>query len=355
MKQIFLFLFFALCAIAQPLPSVAVESIENEITAFMAKNGVPGLSMTIATGDRIRWSGGYGMADVENYVPAKASTVYRLASISKPITATAIMQLVERGKIDLDAPVTRYVASWPEKPPVPTVRQLLGHQGGIRHYRNDDFAMLKHYTSIRESLENFRNDPLAYEPGTKYQYTTYGYVLLGAVIEGASGQRYLDFVRDNVFRPAAMDTIREDNLYTIIPNRAAGYMRTREGELMNSGITDLSYKLPGGGFCSTTGDLVKFALAMQNGTLVRAATLDRMWTRGVLRDGKRTGYGLGWQVVETDTKLVAAAHGGNQQRVSTYLAIFPQIKATVAVMTNLEAVPGLYDLALRVGEIAGGN
>lgn len=334
------------------LPADKLEKIERAITAEMSRLGIPGLSIAVAVDHKLQWSNGYGLADVENYVPAKAMTAYRLGSISKPITATAVMQLAERGKLDLDAPIQKYCPAFPEKQWPVTARLLLGHLSGVRHYKSDvEFASTRHYNSIVEGIEMFKNDPLLFEPGTKYSYTTHGYAVLGCAVEGASGMSFPDYVRDNVFKLAGMDRIRVDNVADIIPNRAQGYVKTQSGDLRNSELADTSYKIPGGGFISTVEDLAEFAIAMQTGVLVKKETTGQMWNSLKTRDGKATGYGLGWGVTERNG-MKEVSHGGAQQRVSTYLYSIPEKGLTVVLMTNLENIGGgLASLSRQIADI----
>jgi serine beta-lactamase-like protein LACTB, mitochondrial len=334
-----------------------LKKIEAAISSAMSKDSIPGMSVAIVANKKIAWMNGFGQADLENSVPAKASTVYRLASISKTITSVAAMQLVEQGKLDLDAPVQKYCAAFPQKQWTVTVRQVLGHLGGIRHYGPQDGKLFqgnndntKHFNSINDSLIFFKDDPLLHEPGSKYLYSTYGYNLLGCVIEGASGKTYLDYVRDNVFKTAAMDTIREDDVAAIIPNRAQGYEKNKNGELRNSGLADTSYKIPGGGFCSTVEDLAKFAIAMQTGKLLKQESLNQSWTKQKTKDGKETTYGLGWQVNERNG-LKEVIHGGNQARVTTYLYMLPERGFAVVLMMNLEGVGSRTELARQIADI----
>src|ERR1044072_756497 len=255
-----LLLFPALRAQAQQapaLPAEKVKQIEALVAAEMAKQKIPGLTVAVASDRQVRWSAGFGMQDLENKVAARPVTVYRLGSISKPITAVAVMQLFERGRLDLDAPVQKYCPAFPEKTWPVTIRQVLGHLSGIRHYKSDEeFNSTRFYASVTEGLNMFKDDPLLSEPGTKYNYTTHGYSVLGCVVEGASGQKFADFVAENVFKPAAMERIRVDSVADIIPNRAQGYRITDKGVLMNSPLADNSYKVPGGGFVSTAEDQI---------------------------------------------------------------------------------------------------
>jgi CubicO group peptidase (beta-lactamase class C family) len=317
----------------------------------MAKQKIPGLTVAVASGRQVRWSAGFGMQDIENGVAAKAVTVYRLGSISKPITAVAVMQLFERGRLDLDAPVQKYCPAFPEKQWPVTTRQVLGHLAGIRHYKSDEeFNSTRFYASVVEGLSMFKDDPLLFEPGTKYSYTTHGYSVLGCVVEGASGQKFADFVSENVFKPAAMERIRVDSVADLIPNRAQGYRITDKGVLTNSPLADNSYKVPGGGFVSTAEDLARFAVALQTGKLLKRETLELMFTRQKLKDGKETNYGLGWGVAKRPTGERAIGHSGAQQRVSTFLHMQPDQGLAVVIMANLEGAR-LGDLAQQIGDI----
>ncbi len=351
-RQVLLFLAAgALLAQTQRgLPPARIEEIEKLITEEMARQNIPAISAAVATGGELRWSNGYGMADLENHVPAKAATVYRLGSISKPVTAVAVMQLAERDRLDLDAPVQKYVPSFPQKPWPISTRQLLGHLGGIRHYTNlVEVNSTRHYTNMLEPLKIFQDDPLVGEPGTRYSYTTYGYVLLGAVVEAVSGTKFTDYLADRIFRPAGMDRMRADNLYAIIPNRARGYAKSPAGQLMNCDLADTSNKIPGGGLSSTVDDLVKFALALRRGALVKPETVEQMFTPQKLRTGQPTDYGLGWVVREGEGHK-QVSHGGGQQGVSTVLTMWPREGVVVALMCNLER-GGVSRLADRIGAL----
>ena len=334
---------------AAALPAGKVREIEALVNAEMAKQKIPGLTVAVASERRVRWSEGFGVQDIENNVAARPATVYRLGSISKPITAVAVMQLYERGRLDLDAPVQKYCPAFPEKQWPVTTRQVLGHLAGIRHYKSDEeFNSTRLYASVTEGLSMFKDDPLLFEPGTKYSYTTHGYSVLGCVVEGASGQKYADFVSENVFKPAAMGRIRVDSVADIIPNRAQGYRITDKGVLTNSPLADNSYKVPGGGFVSTAEDLARFAVALQTGKLLKRETLELMYAPQKLKDGKATTYGLGWGVGSRNGRRTIG-HSGAQQRVSTFLHMQPDQGLAVVIMSNLEGAR-LGDLAQKIGD-----
>jgi CubicO group peptidase (beta-lactamase class C family) len=316
-----------------------IASISQAISTEMSRSSIPGLTVAVASSAGLDWSNGYGLADLENLVPAISLTEIRLGSISKPITAVAVMQMVEQDKMQLDAPIERYVPSFPHKQWPVTIRELLGHLGGIRHYANDrELDSTRHYTDVSAPLKIFEDDPLLAEPGAKYSYSTYGFNLLGAAVESASGAKFTDYLREHVFGPAAMDHAGPDDVYAIIPHRARGYRLSAAGRLENCSLADTSNKIPGGGMISTAEDLVRFALALNAGKLVKPATRDLMFTEQQPRDGKPGHYGMGWSIAQFEGRKLVA-HGGGQQGISTYLMLFPDEAVAIAVMLNREHAP----------------
>ena len=356
----------AVLALAQPAPvpspspspspaglaPAAVHAVEAAITGTMSAERIPGLSVAVMTGSELRFAAGFGQADLENAVPATADTVYRLASVSKPITAVAALQLAEQGKLDLDAPVQKYVPSFPLKPWPITTRALLGHLSGIRHYAEGEFESTRHYNTLADALAIFQDDPLAQEPGTKYLYSTYGFTLVGVVIEAAAGTTYAEYVRKSIFEPAGMAGARVDDVFEIIPHRAQGYQKGAGGTLQNAGLADTSYKIPGGGLCATAPDLVRFAVAVWNGTLLKPETRRAMFTSQKTRDGKRTGYGLGWAVTMGRHGRKEIFHRGDQQRVTSLLYTEPDRGLAIALFANLEGTGGaIFALAREIADI----
>lgn len=327
-----------------------VRAIEHVIEAERLRLKIPGLTVSIGEDLRLAWTKGFGVADLENQVPASPATMYRIGSISKPITAVAILQLAERGKLDLDAPIQKYVPLFPQKPWPITARELLGHLGGIRHYRTiDEMNSTRHYTNLTDPLRAFANEPLLFPPGTRYSYSTYGYNLLGVALEAASHTRFLDYLKENVFAPAGMARIRQDDVFAIVPHRSHGYVRRIDGTLQNCALADTSNKIPGGGFISTADDLVRFVIALDRGALVSRETRLRMFTPQRTSDGKAVPYGLGWSIFEHGSRRWVG-HAGAQQGVSTYLLAAPEEGLVVAVMANLEEV-NLQGLATRIADL----
>lgn len=325
------------------------SSAEAAASAVVAKLHAAGASVAVVVDDEVRWSHGFGRADMENGVFFTANTVWRLGSISKPITAVAAMQLVERGRLDLDAPIQKYCPAFPVRPLPITSRQLLGHLAGIRHYKPDEnFNSTRHYDSVVASLDAFKDDPLVHDPGAAFTYSTYGYVVLGCVIEGASGARYEDFVRENVWAPAGMDRTRTDDVAAIVPNRARGYALTPRGEFRNCDLADTSNKVPGGGLVSTAVDLGRFAIALDTGRLLKPETFRRMGVPMKTADGKESPY-TGFSIGERRGEKMLT-HSGGQQGTSTYLLMVPSKRFAVAVITNTEGIRAA-EIAAAVADV----
>jgi serine beta-lactamase-like protein LACTB len=316
--------------------------IEKAASSFMAANSVPGISAAVVQDGELVWSEGFGMADLENFVPATSFTLFRLGSISKPITATAILQLSERGKLDLDAEVQKYCPAFPKKEWPITTRELLGHLGGIRHYNPDGKGDIpedsaKHFSSMEDSLEIFAGDALVAKPGTKFHYSTYGYTVLGCVLEGAAAEKYMDYVKENVFDPARMAETRDDNFFAIVPHRSRWYHKDKAGVVDNAGVLDSSYKIPGGGLVSSAEDMARFEIAIMANKLLKPATRDLMWTPQKTADGSQNNYALGWGT-EKKYGLALVEHTGGQQGTSTSIILVPERHAGIVVLANMDGV-----------------
>lgn len=317
--------------------------LETTIAKFMSANNVPGVSAAVVERGEYVWSEGFGMADLENFVPATTFTLYRLASISKPLTATAAMQLWEHGKLDLDAPVQKYCPSFLQKEWPITTRELLAHLGGIRHYRSDsqddpEVGNTKHFENpIQAGLNFFKNDPLLSQPGTKFHYSTQGFTLAGCAIEGASGEKYEDYVHRNIFVPAGMVRTQADDHYAVIPYRTRFYHKDKSGQVVNADFLDSSYKIPGGGWLSSAEDMARFEVAILNNVLLRSATRTQMWTPQKLADGSPNDYALGWGTGK-DAGMATVGHGGGQQGTSTFIMLAPEPRAGAVVLINMDNV-----------------
>jgi len=331
---------------------------EDAVSKFMAANHAPGISAAIVENGELVWSEGFGFADLENSVPATSRTLYRLGSVSKTITATAAMQLWERGKIDLDAPVQKYCPAFPQKEWPITTRELLGHLGGIRHYKSEsqddpEIGNTKHFESLADGIKFFADDPLVAKPGTEFHYSTQGYTLVGCAIEGATSEKFTDYLRENIFQTAGMSETQDDDLIKIIPYRTRYYSKDKSGAVVNADLLDSSYKIPGGGLISSADDMARFEIAVLNDTLIKRATRDIMWTPQKTVDGKRNGYALGWGT-GTENGVFHIGHTGSQQGTSTAIILSPEKRDAAVVLINADEVDAgalddqLFKLAMAV-------
>jgi serine beta-lactamase-like protein LACTB len=338
MRQLPVLAFLALSGVASAQPA----RVDSAITKFMAASHAPGVAVAAVVHGNPLWAKGYGMADLENAVPVTAHTLFRLGSVSKPITATEAMVLWERGKLDLDAPIQRYCPSFPEKPWPITTRELLGHLGGIRHYKSgpDDLEgpNTKHFTDgIAGGIAFFASDTLIAEPGTRFNYSTMGYTLVGCAIASAAGTSYVDAVRENVFVPAGMTETQADDRFAIIRHRTRFYHRDSTGQVQNADFLDASYKVPGGGWLSSATDLAKFESALFHDRLMRRSTRTLMWTAQRTTRDSVTGYGLGWGVGDSAC-VHCVGHSGGQQGTSTFVVLDPDRETGVVVLVNMDNV-----------------
>ncbi|HXM95182.1 MAG TPA: serine hydrolase domain-containing protein [Candidatus Dormibacteraeota bacterium] len=316
--------------------------IASTVTRFMDASSVPGISVAVVQNGKPVWSEGFGVADKENYVPATSSTLYRLGSISKSITAIAVLQLSEQGKLDLDAPAQKYCPVFPQKEAPITARQLLGHLGGIRHYNPDGKGDVpedsaKHFATMEESLQLFAADPLVAKPGAEFHYSTYGYTLLGCMLEGATSRKFVDYLRENVFQPARMDQTQADDFFSVVPHRTRWYHKDKSGVVRNAGVLDSSYKIPGGGLISSADDMANFEAAMLADKLVKHVTRDLMWSIEKTTAGKPPHYGLGWDIRDR-FGLRTVGHDGGQQGTTTGMIIVPEKSAGVVVLANMDSL-----------------
>ena len=311
------------------------KEFDDFVARQMQLDKTPGLSIGFMKDDFV-WAKGYGYADLENKVPAKAESAYRLASVTKPMTAVAIMQLVEKKKIDLDAEVQTYVPYFPKKQWPVTVRQVLGHLGGISHYKNGQNELhIKEHKTTREAIKIFEEFDLVAEPGTSYNYSSYGYNLLGAIVEAASGMSFGDYMNQSVWGPAGMTDTRMESSVDVIPNRVRGY-RLLNGEVKNSEFVDISSRFAAGGTRSTVPDLLKFAKGIMEGRFISAESMLTASTSMSTREGRLTNYAMGWDTTPFGGRYIIS-HSGGQQETSTLLFILPKHKLALAVGMNFES------------------
>jgi CubicO group peptidase (beta-lactamase class C family) len=314
--------------------AAAKEIADKQAKEWLAK-GDPGLALAVAANGTLVYSEGFGYADLEERVPVWPTTKFRIGSISKSLTAVGLMELVEAAKVDLDAPVQKYVPSFPDKGAVITVRMVAGHLGGIRHYQDDEFTMQKHYDNVLDGLKIFENDPLVSPPGTKFNYSSYGFNLLSAVMESAARENFLAYMQGHVFGPLGLLHTVADQNAQIVEQRSRFYELPKDGPPENAPYVDNSYKWAGGGFLSTAEDLVRFGSALLQPGLLKAKSLEVMFTSQKTTAGEETGYGIGWGVAKSKSGKLIYEHSGGSVGGTSELIIYPESRVVVALATNL--------------------
>lgn len=296
---------------------------------------LPGLSVAVARGDRILFADGFGYADIEARKPVTPSTQFRTASVGKVITATAIGRLVEEGKLDLDASVQTYVPTFPVKRWPITSRELAGHLAGVPHYNDADKIEKRFYHSVDDALSVFAAESLRFEPQTRYAYSTHGFTLLSAVVEGASGKPFLQYMQDAVFTPLHMTATGPHLVARPSPTMTTLYTMKNGMSVEISDPEDPSYKWAGGGLISTPTDLVRLAAGYTNGFL-KPETVAMMFRSQHLRDGSETGVGIAWRNSFDAYGNPVIEHAGSMEGTRSAIVMYPKARLAVSIMANTE-------------------
>ena len=298
------------------------------------KNGLraPGLSLAVASEGRLVWSVSCGYANLESHRLVTPQTRFRIGSVSKTLTAAALAHYAETRRVDLDAPIDRYV-DFPSHGGAITLRRLAGHLAGLRHYQSSaEVVNRHHFISVADTLGLFRNDPLVAEPGTRFSYSSYGYDVIGAALARASGRDFAALMREVVLAPAHMS---HTTLATAPrATRATFYELEDGGGVRVAPSIDLSDRLPAGGFLATADDLARFGVALTNGTLVRRETASMMFTSLRTNRGEQTGYGLGFEVHPSPFGLFVG-HTGAVDGGTAAFAIHVKTGTVLALTTNI--------------------
>ena len=341
MRSIFFVFFFATSTVISSSHGQALEEAiaqgQGVFSTFIESSNTPGISVAVGLGDEVVWAEGFGLANVEHNIPMTPTSVFRAWSISKPLTGAAAALLSERGVLDLDAPIQDYVPSFPDKGHTITLRQLLGHRSGIPHYSSGDLSNYIQYESVTAALEKFKDRKVLFEPGTDHEYSTFGYNLVGAAIESAVHKPFAEFMGAEIFGPFGMKHTRADRHDAIVPNRVGFYSVTETGGLKHAPFTNNSDLIPGGGFLSTPTDLVRFGKGLLCGDLLKAETVDQLFTSmGPAKGYGGMGYGMGWFVLEPQESGRGRVlfHLGGHYGGSAMLTIWEKPRMVMAIMVN---------------------
>jgi CubicO group peptidase (beta-lactamase class C family) len=324
-----------LIALACP-PCMAQDVFTAKVDRFiqdeMQKQRIPGLSLAVVKDGQIILAKGYGFANVEHQAPVKPETIFQSGSVGKQFTATALMMLVEEGKLSLDDKITKYFTTAPESWQQITVRHLLTHTAGTTDYPAD-FDFRRDYTED-ELLQRAQTIPLAFQAGDKWSYSNLGYVLLGILIHKVSGKFYGDFLQERIFRPLGMTTACIISEADIVPNRAAGYRLVKGGLKNQNWVSPSLNTTADGALYLTVHDMAKWDAALYTEKLLKRSTLEQMWTPVKLNNGKSEKYGFGWSLNEVRGHRIIE-HGGSWQGFKAQISRYVDDKLTVILFANL--------------------
>ena len=302
-----------------------------------------------------KWFDGKGFSNEAKKSPFTPNTLTRIASISKPITAIAIMQLVEQGKITLDQPLSDILREdiYEDKGYL-TIKQLLEHSSGLGGYTSKkERENTKEYETLCEASSIFMERKLLFEPGSRFNYTSYGYTILGIVVEKVSDMSFEDYLRVNIFEKAGMSNTGIEKYGEVYENKSSVYHKNSRGKIKQVNFTNLSDRLPGGGIQSTVEDMLKFGDAVLNGSLIKPETLKLMATNsGLKKEGN--GYGLGFYLYGKNPKYGdVIGHTGGQIGCSGIFFLLPEVKTSIIVLSNTSgAMQEVTNIGVKLFDIS---
>ncbi len=341
---------------AAPTPTGPTAAIDALLKGSFPADR-PGAAVIVTKDGRTLFEKAYGMADLELGVPLQPDMVFRLGSITKQFTAAAILMLAEDGKLSLQDPIEKHLPGYPTQGHTITIEHLLTHTSGIQSYTDMPGWMTSRILSpmtVQELIDGFKKEPMQFAPGERYAYNNSGYILLGAIVEKASGKTYEAFVTERIFQPLGMTASHYGSTERIIPKRAPVY--TQEGDQpRNAGYLSMTQPYAAGSLVSTVADLARWDASLYTERLLKKASLERAWTPYVLKNGKPTGYGYGWGVSKLRGRR-AIDHGGGIFGFSTFAVRLPDERVYVAVLCNSDrpaADPGY--LAKKIAALAVGD
>jgi CubicO group peptidase (beta-lactamase class C family) len=321
----------------QPERVRLVRQIDSLAAAALASGPTAGLAIAVVKGRDTIVAKGYGLADLENDVPATAQTVYRIGSITKQFTAAAIMQLVEAGRVSLDDELTKFLPAYPTAGHRVTVRHLLTHTSGIKSYTGlgaEFWEKSPLDLTHDQLLALFQDKPFDFAPGERFLYNNSGYYLLGVILEKVTGRPYGDYVRERLAAPLGLGGTLYCDESPLVKRRARGYARA-EGKLVNARALSMKPPFSAGALCSTVLDLVAWTTALAGGRVVSPQSYALMTTAGRLNDGASTNYGFGLApgALEGHSRV---GHGGGINGFNTHLDHYPGDGLIVVVLANTE-------------------
>ena len=319
------------------------ERLTRIVQDLRAATRIPGVAVALADG-QTPLTVTAGVALLEHPVPVDSSTRFRLASVSKAVTAVALAALVQKDLVDLDRPIGQYLGGLPVPIRVITPRQLAGHLSGIRHYTAADTAPgtnieLRHYPSLRDALPIFVRDPLGSEPGAEYRYSTFAFTLLGVVMEAAADRGFEELIDTELSSPLGLTTLGADVPERIVPGRTGFFERGDADAIQHASYVDSSHKVPGAGLMASAPELAALGLALTDSRLLPARARAALFTTQRTSDARETGVGLAWRIDRDPLQRTVWHHEGSMKGARSALVIYPGEGLAISLLSNLTATP----------------
>ncbi|MDY7396155.1 serine hydrolase domain-containing protein [Aureibaculum sp. 2210JD6-5] len=334
---------FCVAQVAPPKPSMPPPSDyqkeEDSASAialrFLENEKIPGMAISISKHGELLYSKGFGVATIETETEVSpVITQFRIASISKSLSALAMAKLVDDDKLGFDKSIYTYLPDYPKKEYDFTVRQVAGHIAGIRHYKGKEFILNKPMT-ITEGLDIFKDDPLLSEPGTKYKYSTYGWNLLSAVVQKAAETPFTKYMEEIVFKPLHMSKTVLETSDKELPFKTGYYRKTNQGKITLGPEVNNEFKAAGGGFLSTSEDLIRFGNEIINPTIIKKETVAELVKSQTTADDKKTNYGIGFVTDSSKKGTPRYSHSGGGIGATALLLMYPEEEIVIVILTNL--------------------
>jgi CubicO group peptidase (beta-lactamase class C family) len=328
-----------LCICLLGTVSSFAQSLEQQIDTYISglyTSDVPGLSVLVAKDGETIYSKGFGVANLESGIKVAPKHVFEIGSITKQFTAVGILMLEEQGKLSVDDEITKFIPDYPTQGKTITVHHLLNHTSGIKSYTNMQSFMTLARTDMTptELIDKFKDEPMEFDPGAKFNYNNSGYILLGHIIEVVSGQSYEDFIQANVFDKLGMTNSYYGSMIRLIPNRARGYSEAENG-YRNANYLSLTLPYAAGSIMSTTGDLLKWQNAISANTLIKRSSLEKAINGSELDSGEAINYGYGW-IKGNVNGVPTVEHSGGIFGYSSNGIFFPEENVYVIGLTNCD-------------------
>jgi len=332
-RFIFFFLFLIIfCPVFSQNKYVSFR-IDSAVRAAMAERQIPGLQVAVVKYGIVLKKGSYGAANLEDRVPVTDSTLFPIASMSKAFTCAAILLLMEEGKLGIDDSVGKYFESLPAGWEAITIRKLMNHTSGLRDDWDENDIFFKTNTSDSAFFAALKAAPLKFQPGQAWSYSC-GPFVLGLIIAKVSGETYADFMKQRIFNKLGMNNTRVNDVEVVIPNRAAGY-RLKDNLFYHGKEISAAAQARGDvGVLTTVSDMIKWYTALQNGSLLQKKSMELMFAPGLLQDGNKISYGMGWFMNPYRDQTLISHNGGFRTGFSSVMDMYPEDHVGIIILSN---------------------